>query len=81
MTGRQALEILESVELKAFKEKHGEFIPILVEGRVGIIQSKDDGGNEDSGVYIQQLKSAGATGAIIGGGLVPDESSASLIAL
>ena len=79
MTGRQALDILESDELKAFKENHGDDIPILVEGRVGIIQSKDDDGNEDSDIYIQQLKRAGATGAIVGGGLVPDEVGSSLM--
>jgi hypothetical protein len=78
MTGRQALDILGSDELKAFKEKHGDDIAILVEGRVGIIQTKDDDGNNDPKIYIEQLKRAGATGAIIGGGLVSDESGISL---
>jgi hypothetical protein len=80
MTGRQALDILGSDELKAFKEKHGDEIPILVEGRVGIIEMKDDDGNKDPKIYIEQLKSAGATGAVIGGGLVLDESSISFTA-
>jgi len=79
MTGRQALDILGSDELKAFKEKHGDDIPILVEGRVGIIQVKDDDGNNDPGIYIEQLKRAGATGAIVGGGLASDEASISLM--
>mmetsp|Transcript_19627 Transcript_19627/g.41311 ORF Transcript_19627/g.41311 Transcript_19627/m.41311 type:complete len:1038 (-) Transcript_19627:2563-5676(-) len=73
MTGRQALNILESDELKALKEKHGDDIPILVEGRVGIIRAIDSDGNEDSMTYIKQLKYAGATGAVVGGGLVSDE--------
>ena len=78
MTGRQALDILASDELKAFKEKHGDGVPILVEGRVGIIQGKDDDGNDDPKIYIEQLQRAGATGAIVGGALASDEASVSL---
>eukprot|EP00536_Pseudo-nitzschia_multiseries_P013466 jgi/Psemu1/211723/e_gw1.576.47.1 len=73
MTGSQALNILKSEEIKAFLEKHGDDIPILVEGRVGIIQAKDEDGNEDSKTYIKQLRLAGATGAVVGGALVSDE--------
>lgn len=73
------MSILKSDELKVFREKHGSDIPVLVEGRVGIILSKDDNGNEDPHVYIQQLKDAGATGAVVGGGLVPDEAGISLL--
>lgn len=72
------MSILQSDELHKFKEKHGSDIPILVEGRVGIITAKDDNGNEDAQVYIQQLKNAGASGAIVGGGLV-EEGGASLL--
>ncbi len=79
MTGRQALDILASDELKAFKEKHGDDLPILVEGRVGIIQEKDDDGKNDPNIYIEQLKSAGATGAVVGGGLASDETSISVL--
>ena len=79
MTGRQALDILESDELKAFKEKHGDDIPVLVEGRVGIIQAKDDDGNNDPKIYIEQLQRAGAMGAIVGGGLALDEASMPLM--
>lgn len=79
MTGRQALDILESDELKAFKEKHGDDIPVLVEGRVGIIQVKDDDGNNDPKIYIEQLQRAGAMGAIVGGGLALDEASMPLM--
>jgi len=73
MTGNQALSILRSEEMKTFKEKHGDDIPILVEGRVGIIQSNDDQGEENFKAYIEQLKLAGATGAVIGGGLLSGE--------
>ena len=80
-TGRQALSFLESGDLESFRQKHGDDIPVLVEGRVGIIQSKDDNGNEDPNVYIQQLKDAGAIGAIVGGGLASDEAGISLLQL
>mmetsp|Transcript_678 Transcript_678/g.1632 ORF Transcript_678/g.1632 Transcript_678/m.1632 type:complete len:83 (-) Transcript_678:2490-2738(-) len=73
MTGNQALSILRSEEMKTFKEKHGDDIPILVDGRVGIIQSNDDQGEENFKAYIEQLKLAGATGAVIGGGLLSGE--------
>lgn len=79
MTGRQALDILESNELKTFKEKHGDGFPILVEGRVGMIQERDDGDNSDPNIYIEGLKRAGATGAVVGGGLASDETSISLL--
>ena len=67
--------------MKAFRQKNGDDIPVLVEGRVGIIRSKDDNGNEDPNVYIQRLKDAGATGAIVGGALASDESGISLLQL
>ena len=79
MTGLQALNILESEELKTFKEKYGENIPILAEGRVGIIQVADDNGNYNPKSYIEQLKRAGATGAVVGGGLALDDASSSLV--
>ena len=79
MTGRQALDILESNELKVFKEKHGDDIPILVEGRVGIIQRSDGDVNNDPNIYIEQLQRAGATGAVVGGGLAFDETSISVL--
>lgn len=62
-TGQQALSLLKSEALSAFREKHGD-IPVLVEGRVGIIE---DGGS--SAGYIKALKEAGAFGAIVGGGV------------
>ena len=71
MTGKQALDILSSDSLTEFRDKHGKDAPILVDGRVGIITAKDEDGNNTADAYIEQLKNAGATGAIIGGGLVP----------
>lgn len=63
-TGNQALSLLKSEALIAFREKHGDDIPVLVEGRVGIIE---DGGSNSG--YIKALKEAGAFGAIVGGGV------------
>jgi methylmalonyl-CoA mutase cobalamin-binding subunit len=74
MPGQQALDILASDAMKDFREKHGKDIPVLVEGRVGIIKAKAD---KIAQTYIEKLKEAGATGAIIGGGLVPDEANKS----
>ena len=63
-SGDQALSLLKSEALAAFREKHGRDVPILVEGRVGIIESSGD----NTG-YIKELKEAGAFGAIVGGGI------------
>ena len=70
MTGQQALDILGSDELAAFREKQGGDIPVFVEGRVGLIEASDGG----TLGYINQLKEAGAMGAVVGGGLVPNEA-------
>jgi indole-3-glycerol phosphate synthase len=67
-SGAQALSLLQSDALASFREKHGEDLPILVEGRVGIVES---GG--DSLGYIQAIKEAGAFGAIVGGGMAIEE--------
>ena len=64
-SGEQALSLLRSDALKSFREKNGD-VPILVEGRVGIVEAADGG---DSVAYIQALKDAGAFGAIVGGGM------------
>ena len=66
-SGRQALMLLQSEELKTFREKHGDGVPILVEGRVGIVVGDEDG--DSATTYIKALKDAGAYGAIIGGGI------------
>uniref|UniRef100_A0A7S2LEG4 indole-3-glycerol-phosphate synthase n=1 Tax=Skeletonema marinoi TaxID=267567 RepID=A0A7S2LEG4_9STRA len=72
-SGEQALSLLKSEALKAFREKHGSDVPILVEGRVGLIER--DG---DNAGYIKALKENGAFGAIIGGGIaaINDDSVA-----
>jgi indole-3-glycerol phosphate synthase len=76
-SGRQALTLLQSEELKTFREKHGDGIPILVEGRVGFV-----GADGDSATYIKALKDAGAFGAIIGGGIatIAEEDVANTLA-
>jgi indole-3-glycerol phosphate synthase len=69
MTGQQALKLLQSEELQAFRAKQGEGFPIFVEGRVGLI---DAFGEPDA--YLEALHEAGATGAIVAAGMAPDES-------
>ncbi|KAL7468237.1 hypothetical protein ACHAXS_008463 [Conticribra weissflogii] len=63
-SGEQALNLLRSDALAAFREKHGAEVPVLVEGRVGMIEA--DG---DETAYIRALKDAGAFGAIVAGGI------------
>ena len=71
-SGEQALSLLKSEAVKEFKEKFGADIPILVEGRVGIIERDDEDGNPSTTAYIRALKDAGAMGAIVASGLVSD---------
>eukprot|EP00584_Thalassiosira_punctigera_P005215 CAMPEP_0172539264 /NCGR_PEP_ID=MMETSP1067-20121228/10493_1 /TAXON_ID=265564 ORGANISM="Thalassiosira punctigera, Strain Tpunct2005C2" /NCGR_SAMPLE_ID=MMETSP1067 /ASSEMBLY_ACC=CAM_ASM_000444 /LENGTH=1050 /DNA_ID=CAMNT_0013324915 /DNA_START=135 /DNA_END=3287 /DNA_ORIENTATION=- len=77
-SGEQALSLLRSEALAAFREKHGDDVPVLVEGRVGIVESAEG----DSVAYVQALKDAGAFGAIVGGGMatVDEEEVAKSIA-
>jgi hypothetical protein len=79
LTGQQALSILQSGAIKEFRKKFGDDVPILVEGRVGILKAKDKEGNETPIAYIKKLKDAGALGAIVGGGLTPDAVGTSLL--
>jgi indole-3-glycerol phosphate synthase len=72
MTGEQALSLLKSDALKSFREKHGDDVPVLVEGRVGIIKGNDGTANS----YTEALKKAGASGAIVGGGLAVESEDA-----
>eukprot|EP00977_Amphora_coffeiformis_P026711 scaffold29231_cov268-Amphora_coffeaeformis.AAC.4 len=69
MTGEQALQLLQSESLQKACEKHS--VPVLVEGRVGVIQGPD--GTPAS--YIRALHEAGAMGAIVGGGLIQEGKS------
>ena len=73
-SGEQALKLLRSEELALFREKNGDNVPILVEGRVGIVGA----GDGDGAAYVRALKDAGAFGAIVGGGIamVKDEDLA-----
>lgn len=73
MTGKQALTVLKSEALKDFRKRHGEDALVLVDGRVGIVRAENESGEKTPETYIKQLKEAGATGAIVGGGIVSDE--------
>ena len=79
-SGQQVLDLLQSDAVSKFRSIHGDDIPVLAEGRVGIIER-----NGDTLAYIHELKDAGATGAIVGGGLVVvdtlEETTRRLIAL
>ena len=78
-TGKQALDLLKSEAIASFREKNAD-VPILVEGRVGIVE----GAGGDSIEYIQSLKDAGAFGAIVGGGIASvkeEDISESMVSL
>jgi indole-3-glycerol phosphate synthase len=64
-SGDQALALLQSAAISSFREKNGVGVPVLIEGRVGIVGAADG----DSVEYIKAVKDAGAFGAIVGGGL------------
>jgi indole-3-glycerol phosphate synthase len=69
MTGQQALNLLKSEALQETLGKHD--VPVLVEGRVGLIEGSDG----STASYLKDLKDAGATGAIVGGGLIAEGKS------
>ena len=69
MTGQQALHLLKSEALRKVREKHDT--PVLVEGRVGVIEGED--GTPES--YVRALQEAGAMGAVVGGGLIQEGKS------
>jgi indole-3-glycerol phosphate synthase len=64
ITGGQALALLQGDAMASFRKKNGKEVPVLIEGRVGIVGATEGGRVE----YIKALKDAGAFGAIIGGG-------------
>jgi indole-3-glycerol phosphate synthase len=74
MTGEQAIRLLKSEALKEFLEARGNNIPVLVEGRVGIIERLDENGDPNTNAYLKELKDAGAKGVIVGGGLAVEGS-------
>jgi len=77
-TGDQALRLLGSDELAAFRERNPDAL-VLAEGRVGIIERTDEDGGGVS--YAGQLREGGASGAIVGGALatVKDEDVAEML--
>ena len=66
LTGDQALNLLKSSSIEEFHEKHAD-VPILVEGRVGIIASSET--DSFGQTYLKAIIDAGATGVIMGEGL------------
>jgi indole-3-glycerol phosphate synthase len=70
MTGEQALALLRGDALVDLRAKVGRNFPVLVEGRVGIIERPDpSSGTKSARRYLEELREAGAMGAIVGGGL------------
>jgi hypothetical protein len=76
-TGEQALALLKSDSLQALRTKHGNDILVLAEGRVGLIERKDDLGQLSTAQYLKELQEAGAVGAIVGSGLASSDNGGS----
>jgi indole-3-glycerol phosphate synthase len=81
LTGQQALDLLNSSAMVKFREHFGDDLPVLVEGRVGLIERTGSDGKTTYQNYMDELKSAGALGAIIGGGLAVESSEGAGTAL
>jgi indole-3-glycerol phosphate synthase len=70
MTGEQALGLLRCKGLEELRVRMGQDLPVLVEGRVGIIERQDSSsGGKSARRYVEELREAGAAGAIVAGGL------------
>lgn len=78
MTGEQALRLLQGDGIKEVRETHGKSIPVLVEGRVGVIERTDSEGNASTTRYLEELRQAGATGVIMAGGLAEGNNYSSI---
>ena len=78
MTGEQALRLLLGDAIKEVRERHGTDLPVLVEGRVGVIERADSEGKPSTLRYLHELRNAGATGVIVGGGLAEGNDYSSL---
>ena len=78
MSGQQALSLLKSDTMKEFRGKHAD-VPILLEGRIGIIGANDS--DSFGTMYLKSAKDEGAVGAIVGQGLalINEEDPASAI--
>lgn len=72
MSGEQALRLLKSPGLSKLRAIQGDDTPVFVEGGVGVIERSDAGGQRNVGVYLTEIRAAGAHGCIIGRGLVKD---------
>jgi indole-3-glycerol phosphate synthase len=70
MTGEQALRLLRSEALEELRGKMGRDLLVLAEGRVGIIERAGASGSKKTARrYVEELREAGAAGAVVGGGL------------
>jgi hypothetical protein len=72
MSGEQALNLLKSDALTALKEIHGDDLLVLAEGHVGLIERPNAQGEMTSMQYLEELKGAGALGAVVGSALAVD---------
>lgn len=72
MSGEQALTLLKSDALAALKEIHGDDLLVLAEGHIGLIKRPNDQEEMTSMKYLEELKGAGALGAIVGSALAID---------
>merc|ERR1712232_1336868 len=62
MSGEQALRLLKSQALEKVQGKHGDDIPVLVEGRIGVIERPGSNGQPSTDAYLEEIKVAGALG-------------------
>jgi hypothetical protein len=72
MSGEQALDLLKSDALAALKQIHGDDLLVLAEGHVGLIKRPNAQGEMTSKQYLEELKGAGALGAVVGSALAVD---------
>jgi hypothetical protein len=72
MTGEQALNLLKSDALAELKQIHGDDLLVLVEGQVGIIKRPNAQGEMTPMQYLEELKGAGALGAVVASALAVD---------
>uniref|UniRef100_A0A7S3DV71 indole-3-glycerol-phosphate synthase n=1 Tax=Entomoneis paludosa TaxID=265537 RepID=A0A7S3DV71_9STRA len=77
MTGDQALNLLRSSAMEKVREVHD--IPVFAEGGVGAIERPPGSDENSPGSYLEELKHAGASGCIVGRGLVKDGMDSSEI--
>eukprot|EP00522_Entomoneis_paludosa_P010453 CAMPEP_0172446954 /NCGR_PEP_ID=MMETSP1065-20121228/6379_1 /TAXON_ID=265537 /ORGANISM="Amphiprora paludosa, Strain CCMP125" /LENGTH=1008 /DNA_ID=CAMNT_0013198143 /DNA_START=88 /DNA_END=3114 /DNA_ORIENTATION=+ len=78
MTGGQALKLLRSRAMEKVREVHPD-IPVFAEGGVGAIERPPGSDENSPGSYLEELKHAGASGCIVGRGLVKDGMDSSEI--